>query len=81
MQYYIVILCLLYIEVAFTYYLNLSNYFKPLLLIPLLLIPLLLIPLRLIPLRLIPLPFIPKTPYKSYELRYTIGFTIVSSID
>lgn len=66
MQYYIVILCFLYIEVAYTYYLNLGNYFKPLLLIPLLLIPLLLIP---------------KTSYKSYELRYTIGFTIVSSID
>lgn len=61
MQYYIVILCFLYIEVAYTYYLNLANYFKPLLLIPLLLIP--------------------KTSYKSYELRYTIGFTIVSIID
>lgn len=71
MQYYIVILCFLYIEVAYTYYLNLANYFKPLLLIPLLLIPLHLIPLRLIP----------QTSYKSYELRYTIGFTIVSSID
>lgn len=76
MQYYIVILCFLYIEVAYTYYLNLANYFKPLLLIPLLLIP-----LHLIPLRLIPLLLIPQTSYKSYELRYTIGFTIVSSID
>lgn len=37
MQYYIVILYSLYIEVANTYYLNLSNYFNPLLLDPLLL--------------------------------------------
>lgn len=66
MQYYIGTLCFLYIEVAYTYYLNLANYFKP---------------LHLIPLRLIPLLLIPKTSYKSYELRYTIGFTIVSSIN
>lgn len=69
-------MCFLFVEVANTYYLNLSKYFKPLLLIQLLLIQLLLIPLLLIPLL-----SIPKTPYKGFKLRYTIGFTIVSSID